>query len=131
MSRTAEQQDRVAKISRTPITMMPVESSQIAAIGHDPNTKTLAIRFKAKPGEERGPLYHYGNVDADLFRMFREAPSVGSFFYSNIKPNADEYPYAKIVEEDVAPRSNYLPRELAADRQRLEEESHSDADPGL
>lgn len=28
------------------ITLTPVESRQIAAIGHDPATDTLAIRFK-------------------------------------------------------------------------------------
>lgn len=98
---TKEQQERVAKISRTPIHLIPVQSSQISAIGHDPNTNTLAIRFQPKAGFDKGAVYHYGNVDAALFGMFQAAESVGSFFYKNIKPNADEYPYVKIAGDSI------------------------------
>lgn len=97
---TEEQAARVAQISRAPIALTEVSSSQIAAIGHDPETSTLAVRFRAKAGYAVGPLYHYGNVDAVLYEAFRTADSIGSFFYANIKPNADEFPYAK-VESDM------------------------------
>lgn len=77
------------------ITMIEVDSSQIAAIGHDPKTNTLAIRFPAKKGP--GSLYHYKNFTADLFEQFKNAESIGSFFGKNIKPFADKYPYEKVA----------------------------------
>ena len=47
------------------IDLIPVESSQIAAIGHDADTNTLAVQFKAKGGP--GSIYHYSGVDAKTF----------------------------------------------------------------
>lgn len=76
------------------ITMIPVDSSQIAAIGHDAGNSVLAIQFKR--GEGLGSTYHYQNFDADNFTEFAAAPSVGSHFYKHIKPFADKFPYAKI-----------------------------------
>jgi hypothetical protein len=99
---TPEQQARIDAIPRTPITMMPVESSQIAAIGHDPNTSTLAIRFQPKAGFEQGSLYHYANASAEFFARFREAETIGGFFYQNIKKKSDELPYVQ-VEPDSNP----------------------------
>jgi hypothetical protein len=75
--------------------MDSIESSQIDAIGYDAETQTLAIQFKAK-GAAPGSLYHYSNVDAALFAEFSSAESIGSFFYKNIKPFKDKYPYARI-----------------------------------
>lgn len=91
-----DQEERVARISRNPIPLTPVESSQIAAIGHDPETSTLAIRFKPRAGDVSGPLYHYANVDAKLFERFQKAPSIGSFFYATIKPHTEDFPYVRI-----------------------------------
>lgn len=115
MPMTPEQQKRADAIPRTPITMMPVDSSQIAAIGHDPNTETLAIRFKPKDGMVVGSLYHYAGVDASLFGAFRAAPSTGNFFYANIKPNVDEFPYVKVEADTPAAEGQpgYLPRDAA------------------
>jgi hypothetical protein len=79
----------------TTITMDSIESSQIDAIGHDAESQTLAIQFKAK-GTAPGSVYHYSNVDAALFAEFRSAESIGSFFYKNIKPFKDKYPYVRI-----------------------------------
>ena len=84
---------RVAKISRAPIEMTPVASSQIAAIGHNRETNTLAIKFAARDDEEVGGTYHYSGVDSDLFAAFRSAESIGSFFHKNIRPNTEEFPY--------------------------------------
>lgn len=91
------------------ITMTPVQSSQIQAIGHDPASNTLAIQFKrgqeAPHGGEiqaLGPVYHYANVDAELFERFRTAESIGSFFYKTIKPHADKYPYTRVEQEPKA-----------------------------
>lgn len=76
------------------IAMDSVESSQIHSIGHDAETKTLAIRFLGRNGP--GSLYHYANVDAKLFSEFAAAESKGAFFGKNIKPFKDTYPYVKI-----------------------------------
>lgn len=82
----------------TQITMDSVESSQIAAIGYAAETQTLAIRFAAK-GDKPGSLYHYSNVTAEDFATFKGAESIGSFFYKNIKPHKDKYPYVRIEEQ--------------------------------
>jgi hypothetical protein len=76
------------------ITMTPVESSQIEAIGHAADTKTLAIQFKGKTGP--GSIYHYQNVDAEQFKQFQESESVGSHFYKHFKPFAEKHPYQKM-----------------------------------
>lgn len=76
------------------ITMIPVESSQLAAIGHDAINNTLAIQFKR--GEGVGNTYYYQNVDAEQFKEFQAAESTGSHFYKHIKPFAEKFPYKKI-----------------------------------
>jgi hypothetical protein len=91
------------------IPLTPVQSSQIHAIGHDPASNTLVIQFRSKREAPRGgavnapgSIYHYANVGADLFEKFRTAESVGSFFYKNIKPHADKYPYTRIEDRKDA-----------------------------
>lgn len=79
----------------TYIPMIPVVSSQIAEIGHDPETNTLAIRFKNWSGEPT-TLYHYANFTAEDFAAFRDAESIGRHFGQHIKPNAAKYPYKRI-----------------------------------
>ena len=80
------------------IPLSPVTSSQIAAIGHDPASNTLAIQFKSG----KAPVYHYANVDAELFEQFRTADSIGSFFYKHIKPATDKHPYSRVEEAEEA-----------------------------
>lgn len=79
------------------IPLTNVESSQMEAIGHDPDTNTLAIRFKGYGGRP-GSLYHYQNVTADDFAAFQSAESKGRHFGQNIKPHTDKYPFARIDE---------------------------------
>lgn len=81
-------------IAQSTIQLQPVESSQIAAIGHDAATNILAIQFKGRNGP--GSVYHYQNVDANTFDAFRTADSIGSHFYKHIKPHADKYPYERV-----------------------------------
>jgi hypothetical protein len=78
--------------------MDSVESSQIEAIGYDAGTQTLAIQFKGK-GEKPGSVYHYASFTADDWQAFREAESVGSHFYKNIKPFPDKFPYTRIEDQ--------------------------------
>jgi len=82
------------------IAMQDVQSSQIAAIGHDAETNTLAIRFKNWKGVATS-LYHYSNFTDEDFAAFRDAESKGKHFGAHIKPFAEKYPYRKV--EDAAP----------------------------
>jgi len=68
--------------------MNSVKSSQISEIGHDPATKTLAVKFKT------GGVYHYGNVSASDHHTLVTAHSVGSHFATNIK-NQPKFPATK------------------------------------
>ena len=55
-----------AKTKSNPvIALSPVKSSQIAAIGHDPITNTMAIQFASKTGA--GSVYHYEGFDVKAF----------------------------------------------------------------
>jgi len=54
----------------------------------------LAVQFISKTGG--GSVYHYANFDAEAFAAFKNAESIGSHFYKNIKPHADRYPYVKV-----------------------------------
>lgn len=80
------------------IPMTPVESSQLEAIGHDPDSNTLAIRFKSR-GDRPGSLYHYQNFTAKDFEDFKAADSKGSHFIRNVKPYAKSFPYKRISED--------------------------------
>lgn len=80
------------------IEMQSVESSQIAALGYDAETQTLAIRFKNWKGEATS-LYHYQNVSAAEFEALRDADSIGRHFGQHIKPEAAKYPYTRINED--------------------------------
>lgn len=82
----------------TQIAMDSVESSQIQAIGYDAASQTLAIQFKS--GKQA--VYHYAKVDAALYQEFSTAESIGSFFYRNIKPFPEKYPYTRI---EAAPQT--------------------------
>lgn len=78
------------------IPLEPVKSSQITAIGHDPAAQVLAVQFAPKRGQVEGPIYHFDQVDVELFDRFRNAPSLGSFFFAYIKPHPETYPYRKV-----------------------------------
>lgn len=77
--------------------MIPVQSSQLAAVGHDPDTNTLAVRFNGK-GDKPGSLYHYGNFTAYQFAELTSAESKGSYFIRNIKSNP-AHPYTRVEEK--------------------------------
>lgn len=53
------------------IPMTAVQSSNVAAIGHDPATRTLAVKFT------NGNVYHYAGVPDETVALLRKAPSVG------------------------------------------------------
>jgi hypothetical protein len=82
------------------IELRDVESSQIAAIGHDPESNVLAIQFKSWKGDRRS-TYHYDNFTAEDFAAFRDAESLGRHFGKHIKPFPEKYPYTKVAESDT------------------------------
>lgn len=69
------------------MTMQPVNSSNIAAIGYDPETQTLAIEFRS------GGTYEYYDVPEQVFQGLRSAASHGQYFQNNIR---GRYRYARL-----------------------------------
>lgn len=61
------------------IKMFSAESEVIAAHGYDPDTKTLAVKFKS------GKTYHYSGVDPATYTDFTTAKSLGQFFGTKIR----------------------------------------------
>lgn len=85
----------VETLKHPAIAMDEVISSQIKAIGHHPESNTLAIHFKNWKGEPTS-IYHYDNFTAEDFAAFKAAESIGSHFGKHIKPFDKKYPYTKI-----------------------------------
>lgn len=61
------------------IQLRPVVSSNILAVGHCPETDTLAVQFKG------GQTYHYPNCTAEEHDAFVSAESIGSHFHKTFK----------------------------------------------
>ncbi len=79
------------------IGMDAVESSKIHAIGHDPETQTLAIQFKKFKTGEAGSTYHYANFSEEKFAEFKGAESIGRYFGQNIQKEVIAHPYVKVT----------------------------------
>lgn len=62
-----------------------VASSSIAAVGYDPASAVLAIRF------HNGAEYHYFAVPKTLFEGLLTAPSVGGYYHENVRNAAFQY----------------------------------------
>lgn len=77
----------------TPIPMNPVESNQVKAIGYDEATKTLAVSFT----RGTGAIYHYPDVEPELYAEFIGAESIGTFFGKRIK----SLPFKKFKEPEA------------------------------
>ena len=55
------------------IKMQPVQAWNIATIGYDSSSNTLAVEFENE-------TYHYEGVDRDMFRRFEASDSPEQFF---------------------------------------------------
>ena len=64
-----------------PITLLPVESSQIQAVGYSHERKTLAVTFIRSPQS----IYHYGDIEPEVYAAFVGAESIGRYFGQHIK----------------------------------------------
>lgn len=58
--------------------MIPVSSSNLVAVGYDPQTMTLRVQFNSG-------TYDYYNVPKNIFDGLLAAPSKGSYHHSFIK----------------------------------------------
>lgn len=74
-----------------PITLNPVKSSQIAAIGYDAGTKELRVKF------HNGGVYSYSAVPAEVHEKLVGAESIGKAFGSLIRKGG--YAYNAIPQE--------------------------------
>ncbi len=66
--------------------MVSVQSSQLAAVGYDKESKTMRVEF------QNGSLYEYSGVDEGVYANLISAPSAGSFF-NGIK---NRYPFQRL-----------------------------------
>jgi hypothetical protein len=80
------------------IELTPVTSSRIAAIGHCPETFTLAVKFPPAKKSPAGKVYHYANVSEEMFDDMKNASSVGVFFGQNILNSPDAFPFTCVDE---------------------------------
>jgi KTSC domain len=69
--------------------MVPVTSTQIAAVGYDADTKKMRIEFN------NGSLYEYSNVTQEIFDGIVNAASPGGAFTASVKGNP-KYPYVRL-----------------------------------
>jgi hypothetical protein len=58
---------------RKTMEMQAVSSSNVLAVGYDPETKTLTVKFKS------GAVYQYPRIEPEMFDKLLAAESVGRF----------------------------------------------------
>lgn len=63
------------------MTMVPVESNHLQAVGHDPDKSELHVQFK------NGAHYVYANVSADEHAALMASESKGQHLQEQIKPS--------------------------------------------
>ena len=72
--------------------LIPVSSSQIAAVGYDPTARRLVVRFRGYGGRP-GAVYSYSGVPAEVAAGLVGAASPGSYFHRHIRQGP--YPYRR------------------------------------
>ena len=86
------------------IALVPVSSSQIAAVGYDAATCELVIRFHSS-GRAEPAIYSYAGVPADLAHGLVAAESPGAYFHRHIRHG--DFPYRRVERGEPG----YLRRE--------------------
>lgn len=64
-----------------------VKSTNLRAIGYDPDKKHLEVEFQT------GVVYRYFDVPNKVYSSLIEADSVGKYFWSNIR---EKYEYERV-----------------------------------
>lgn len=72
------------------VDMKPVDSSNVAAVGYEPDSNVLHVQFK------NGGRYSYEGVSPAHHEDLIGAKSVGSHFYNHIQ---GKFPHAKAPEK--------------------------------
>jgi hypothetical protein len=64
----------------------PVESSNIQAIGYDPQTRVMEVEFgrDVYPGYPHNRVYQYFEVPSEVHQALMNAPSHGEFLYEHV-----------------------------------------------
>jgi hypothetical protein len=76
------------------IKTIPVHSSNIQAIGYDPQRSVLIVTFT-----DGDRTYEYSNVALDVFELIAEIAKRGgsiSSVFNLIRSNPDKYPYKRV-----------------------------------
>lgn len=76
------------------IPMKEVDSNKIKAVGYDEAARTLAVTFT----RGNGAIYHYPDVEPQVYADFINAESLGTFFGQNLQ----NLPFKKFHPEEVA-----------------------------
>lgn len=96
--------------------MVPVQSSNIAAVGYESSSRTLAVKFKS------GENYIYHDVPATIHAQFVNAGSLGQFLNSTIK---QKFLTTKVSDDEIealfkpAVQRRKVPRITDSKRRRL------------
>lgn len=71
--------------------LMPVQSTDIAAVGYDPVSFEMQIQFLT------GSIYSYANVAPDDYATFLMAPSKGGWVAANLRKNPGVFLATRIL----------------------------------
>jgi KTSC domain len=72
------------------IALIPIVSSQIAAVGYDAATRELVIKFRAS-GRMGEAIYSYDGVPPELATGLIAAESPGAYFHRHIRQGQFHY----------------------------------------
>lgn len=78
----------------TSINMIPVQSSNIVAMGYNELDKVLRVIFRG------GSSYLYYNVEPEIWELLGNSESKGKALNENIVRHKDKYRYVKILNEN-------------------------------
>jgi len=80
------------------IPLIPVSSSQLAAVGYDAGTRELVIQFRAS-GRSQQAIYSYQGVPPELATGLLAAESPGGYFHRHIRQGP--FPYRRHQSGDI------------------------------
>lgn len=84
------------------IQRIAVTSSQVASLGHDPETSTLHVEFKPFKKDQPNPVYEYRNVTPEIYQAIITGESIGREINQRLKKFPDRHPYRRLTDEESA-----------------------------
>jgi hypothetical protein len=75
--------------------MRIVQSTNIHAVGYDPNTSAMRVQFS------NGLVYEYANVTPDVAQRMTTG-DIGLYFATIVKPQRHTMPYVKLGVQPLA-----------------------------